>query len=233
MRILLADQHILFREGLIGLLSRDPEIEVVGITSFARETIEKTISLKPDILLLEMNLPDASGLEVLKTVHTACPSVNIVILTMHINDDLLLDCVKHGAKGYLLKDIQVSHLIESLKGVMRQETAFRRTTIRMLIDRLAEENQTDSRKSDLDQLTDRELDVLELIRDGLSNLEIATALKISENTAKAHVRKILDKLNLKNRREVRNFALRQHFPKQLDSDSSYPEILPSNGVKKR
>ena len=233
MRVLLADNHILFREGLIGLLSRDPEIEIVDTTGLAREAIEKTDFLKPDILLLEMNLPDASGLEVLKAVYSKCPDVHVIILTMQMTDDLLLECVENGAKGYLLKDIPVNQLIESLKGVMRQETAFKRTTIRRLIDRLAQQNHKEQQANDFDQLTDRELDVLELIRQGHSNIEIAQTLKISENTAKAHVRKILDKLKLKNRREVRKLALRQGLPNHLEVDAASTSLTVRYRVKKR
>jgi DNA-binding NarL/FixJ family response regulator len=233
MRILLADHHILFREGLIGLLSRDPEIEVVETTSLARETIEKTEALKPDILLLEMDLPDGSGLDVLKTIYNRCPDVNVVILSMQMTDDLLLACVENGGKGYLMKDIPVNQLIKSLKGVMRNETAFSRATFRRLVDRLAHENHRPHQLSAFDLLTNREVEVLELICLGASNIEIANSLKISENTAKAHVRKILEKLNIRNRREARNLAIRSGFPEARKSNGVRPPLEPAFKIEKK
>lgn len=208
---MIADHHIIFREGLTGLLSRDPEIEIVDAVSLARDAVEKTESLKPDILLLEVNLPDGSGLDVLQTVYQRNPSVNVVFLSMNMTNELLLSGVEKGAKGYLLKDMPIDQLIKSLKAVMRDESAFNRKTIRQLIDSLAEKSKKNQDTFDIGQLTDREQEVLGLIRLGCSNYEIASALKISENTAKAHVRKILDKLHLKNRREARNLAVRHDF----------------------
>lgn len=208
MKILIADHHILFREGLIGLLSQNPDFDIVDAVGLARDAIQRTEALRPDILLLETEFPDGSGLDVVKTIFSRCPDVNVIILTMKITDDLLLRSIENGAKGYLLKDIPVNQLFESLRGVMRNESALKRTTIRRLIDLLAEENRKGRQLSDFEQLTDRELEVLELIRMGASNYEIASSLKISENTAKAHVRNILEKLNLKNRREVRKLAIK-------------------------
>lgn len=212
MRILLADHNVLFREGLIGLLSRDPEIEVVDVASLSREVIEKTEELKPDILLLEMDLPDGSGLDVIKTLYSTRPEVNIVVLTMQITDAGLLASVENGVKGYLLKDLPARQLIDFLKGVIRGEAAFQPATVWRLIDYMAKENHLARHLADFDQLTNREVEVLELLRLGASNIEIATSLNISENTAKAHVRKILEKLNLKNRREARNLASRYKLP---------------------
>jgi len=193
----------LTREGLIELLSVNPDIEVVDSTGLAREAIEKTVAKNPDILLLEMNFPDGNGLHVLKTVYACCPNVSVVILTSQMPDNLLLRCVENGAKGYLLKNIPVSQLIESLKGVARGETAFQRSTTRRLVDYLAREKNAQKPAVNLGLLTDREQQVLALISQGSSNLEIANKLQIAENTVKVHVRKILEKLNLKNRREAR------------------------------
>lgn len=212
MRILLADHNVLFREGLIGLLSRDPEIEVVDVASLSREAVEKTEELTPDILLLEMDLPDESGLDAIKSLYSTRPEVNIVVLTMQISDDVLLASVENGVKGYLLKDIPARQLIEFLRGVIRGEAAFQPATVWRLIDHMAKENHLARHLADFDQLTNREVEVLDLLRQGASNIEIASSLNISENTAKAHVRKILEKLNLRNRREARNLANRYQLP---------------------
>jgi len=215
MRILLADHHILFREGLVGLLSADPEIEVVGITDNAREAVEKAIGLQPDILLLDLDLSDRKGLEVLKTVNKKCPEIKVIILTVLMTDELMLAAVENGAKGYLLKDIPAFHLIKALKAVQRDEAAFSRTMTRRIVDEIARKSATEDQSFGFDQLTDREKEVLEQICIGASNQEIATHLNISENTVKAHVRKILDKLNLQNRREAKKLALQQGFSNRL------------------
>jgi DNA-binding NarL/FixJ family response regulator len=211
MRIILADHHILFREGLAGLLSADPEIEVVGITGSSSETIEKTLALLPDILLLDLTLPDGGGLDVLKTTYLRCPDVKTIILTVQFTDDLLLSAVQNGAKGYLLKDIPAGTLLESLKAVLRDETAFTRSMTRRIIDEIARKNLTVEQSYGFEQLTDREMEVLEEICNGSSNQEIAKHFSISENTVKAHVRKILSKLNLQNRREAKRLAIQHGF----------------------
>lgn len=220
MRILLADHHILFREGLIGLLSRDAGIEVVGTAGLARDAIKKAIDLAPDILLLDLDLPDQNGMEVLRAVYNRNPAINVVILTTTINEEQLLTAVQHGARGYLVKDVPVAQVIESLKGVMRGETAFRRADMRRLVDRLAQQYNQENQANSLEQLTDREREVLERICVGASNFEIASTLKISENTVKAHVRKILSKLNLQNRREARNHAIKQGLLNPTDGSWS-------------
>lgn len=211
MKVMLADHHILFREGLAGLLSADQDIEVVGITSTSAETIEKALALQPDILLLDLTLPDGGGLEVVKTIYVRCPTIKTIILTVQLSDELLLSAVKNGAKGYLLKDIPASHLIEAIKAVLRNETAFTRSMTRRIVDEIARKNFMQEQRSGFDLLTDREAEVLEQICNGLSNQEIASFFSISENTVKAHVRKILDKLNLQNRREAKRLALQHGF----------------------
>lgn len=222
MRILLVDQHVLFREGLTGLLLRDPAIKIVETASLAQEALEKAEILKPDIVLIEMDLPDGSGLDVIRALYDMHPEVNIVVLTMQMKDDLLLACVESGVKGYLLKDIPARQLIEFLKGVMRGEAAFHPGTVWRLVDSLAKENHASKYLADFDRLTNREVEVLEQLRQGASNIEIASCLNISENTAKAHVRKILEKLNLKNRREARNLANRYQLPAQRKPNGAPP-----------
>ncbi len=233
MRILLADHNVLFREGLIGLLSRDPEIEVVGVAGLAREAISITEELDPDILLLEMDLPDGSGLDVIKTLYSTRPEVRIVVLTMQITNDLLLAGVENGLKGYLLKDIPARQLIEFLRGVTRGEAAFQPATVWRLIDHMAKANHVTRHLADFDQLTNREVEVLDLLRQGASNIEIANSLNISENTAKAHVRKILEKLNLRNRREARNLANRYQLPARNRENGGLPLVDPPAGPEKK
>jgi DNA-binding NarL/FixJ family response regulator len=203
---------MIFREGLAGLLSADSDIEVVGISGNSKDAVEKTISLHPDILLLDLDLPDGGGLEVVKTLSTKCPEIVTVILTAQFSDDLLLSSVKKGAKGYLLKDIPTDHLIEALKAVLRNEAAFSRIMTRKIIDEIARISDLDKISSGFDQLTIRELEIVEQVCNGLSNQEIAAFYGISENTVKAHVRKILEKLQLRNRREVKRLAQQQGFP---------------------
>lgn len=219
MRVFLADHHILFREGIIGLLSADPDIEVVGGTGAAGEVVERVAALQPDILLLDPAMADGGAVEILRGVRKCSPKTQTVILTVEMNDQQLLSAVENGAKGFLLKDVPTRHLIEALKAVLRDEAALTRSMTRRIIDSIARRTIIDEHSSDFNLLTDREKEVLEQICGGASNQEIAACLQISENTVKAHVRKILSKLNLQNRREAKQMAIKHGFVSQISAPS--------------
>ncbi len=212
----LADHHILFREGLTGLLSAEPGIEVVGGTAAAHEVAERVTALQPDILLLDPLMAGEMAIDMVRAVHSSSPATRIIILTVDLNDELLLGAIASGAKGYLLKDVPTHHLIQALRAVLRDEAALTRSMTRRIIDSLAQRTFGEA-SNGLDQLTDREKEVLEQICNGAANQEIASQLTISENTVKAHVRKILAKLNLNNRREAKQYALKQGFLNQFGS----------------
>lgn len=205
MRVLLVDDHILFREGLVGLLDSQPDISVVGQAGSVGEAIEMTRNLTPDMVLMDFSLPDGTGLDATQTILSDRPETKIVFLTVHEEDDRLFAAIRSGAQGYLLKNVPVAKLLTFLRGVERGEAAIsREMTSRVLNEFARLEPKRELPPSD--ELTTRELEVLGELVKGASNREIADHLVIAENTVKNHIRNILTKLSLKNRREAAEFA---------------------------
>ena len=210
MRILIVDDHILFREGLVGLLRAQPDTQVVGECGTVKEAIALARQLKPEIILMDFALPDGNGLDATRAILGEAPEIRIIFLTVHDNDERLIAAMRAGAKGYLLKNLSVSKLLASLRALERGEAAISRTMMaRILAEFALTSPASDPPPSRLIELTTREIEVLRELSDGITNQEIAGRLFISENTVKNHVHNILDKLNLNNRREAIDFA-RQH-----------------------
>lgn len=210
MRILLVDDHTLFREGLLGLLDSQPDIKVVGQAGSVKEATSMCWDLKPDLVLMDFSLPDGTGLDATQTILAERPETNIVFLTVHEEDDRLFAALRSGAKGYLLKNVAVTKLLTFLRGVERGEAAITPGMTTRLLNEFARlDPQRRKRDPSSDELTTREIEVLNELVDGASNREIADRLVIAENTVKNHVRNILAKLNLKNRREAAEFARQQ------------------------
>lgn len=212
MKIFVVDDHVLFREGLVSMLSNYPDISVVGEAATVRGAIDKSIELHPDIILLDISLPDGSGIDALSEILASWPDTKIIILTITESDELLIRAVRNGAVGYLLKNIPISKLIRVLNGVSNGEAALsRRMTARIL----KEFSQVSKSRQAIVQnefiLTSRESEILRLLGIGTTNQEIADHLVISINTVKVHVHNILEKLNLRNRREAEQFAREHNF----------------------
>jgi DNA-binding NarL/FixJ family response regulator len=210
MKVLTVDDHILFREGLVSLLSDHPDFTVVGEAGTVREAVAMALELKPDLVLLDLNLPDGSGLDVIKSILSRRPETKIVILTVHETEDLLLAAIRDGAIGYIVKNTPVSELLLSLRALARGEAALSRTmTTRLVrsVHRLDKSINEDD--PDLEELTPREIEVLQLLGARATNQEIADQLVIAENTAKVHVYNILKKLEFNSRQEAGKFARRK------------------------
>lgn len=212
MRILIADDHALFRDSLRSLLeARD--FEVVGEAGDGREAIDLAWKLKPDVVLMDLSMPNMDGLEATKRLAAELPEVKVVVLTASDDDNDLFEAIKSGAKGFLLKDLESDKFFTLLDGVTRGEPALTPGLARKLLEEYARPKSTSHREvNDPDALTDRELEVLELMVDGItSNRRLARHLGVSENTVKFHVRNILDKLHLHNRAQVVGYALRHRI----------------------
>ncbi|RME69318.1 MAG: DNA-binding response regulator [Chloroflexi bacterium] len=208
-RILLVDDHALFREGLVSLLNGQPDLEVVGQAGSVKEAIEQTEQLEPDLILMDFGLPDGTGLEATQAILARRPGTNIVFLTVHEEDDRLFAAIRCGAKGYLLKNVPVARLLTFIRGVVQGKAALtREMTSRLLVEFARTEPAPEPPAYTVD-LTSRELEVLKVLATGATNREIASRLYITESTVKNHVRNILAKLNLRNRREASRYA-RQH-----------------------
>lgn len=205
MRILIVDDHILFREGLASILEPEPDIKIVGMAGTVREAVETSRTVNPDIILMDFGLPDGTSVEATRLILDEFPEQKIVFLTISDEDEDLFSAIRIGAKGYLLKDLHPQKLIDALRSVQRGESALSRyMTMRVM------EEFSRTRKSEYPLeviLTRREVEVLRAIASGLSNLEIAKRLSISESTVKYHVHSILGKLNLSGRKEAAMYAL--------------------------
>ncbi len=207
MRILIVDDHILFREGLVGLLKSQPDMQVVGECGTVQEAIETALELRPDTILMDFSLPDGTGLQATRSILTSLPHTQVIFLTVHENDERLIAAMREGARGYLLKNLSVNKLLASLRALERGEVALSRSMMARIIEEFAQSvPSNNSSPSPLVSLTAREIEVLQELAGGITNQEIANRLFISENTVKNHVHNILDKLKLNNRREAIDFA---------------------------
>ena len=209
MRVLLVDNHVLFREGLSSLLQNQPEIEAVDGVGTLREAVAKALEHKPDIVMIDIDMYTEEGLNTIRSILTHRPETKIIVLSNNDPDHLFINALKCGAKGYLLKNTKFEIILCSIKAVERGEAALSRKMTRRLVDEFARQDDGDGPAfSSIDKLTAREFEIFGHLASGASNREIADQLYISENTVKIHVHNILDKLNLRNRREVAKFA---HF----------------------
>lgn len=209
MKILIVDDHVLFREGLVSLLKAQPGINVVGEAGCVHEAIAMARELNPDLILMDFGLPDGTGLDATQAILADQPEINIVFLTVHEQDARLFAAIRSGAKGYLLKNVPVSRLLTYLRGVECGEAAISGAMASRILDEFARLGSARaSGQAEVGELTSREIVILKELATGATNREIASRLFISENTVKNHVGNILTKLNLRNRREAASFAQR-------------------------
>jgi two-component system NarL family response regulator len=207
LRVLVADDHRLFRQGLIGLMqTRRDLIEVVGEAATGREAIGQAERLRPDVVLMDIQMPDGDGLTAASQLRRSLPDTAVVILTASELDEHLYAAVQLGTAGYLLKSLDAEELFDLLAGVARGEPAVTRAMAARMLRSVAHHNaQT---LSDMPVLTEREIDVLRLVAQGASNASVAEQLFITTNTVKAHLKNILEKLQLHNRTQAAAYAVR-------------------------
>ena len=208
LRIIIIDDHTLFREGLQSLLSRHG-IEVVASVSDGQEGIRLAQELQPDIVLLDMRMPGMSGLEVLKQFRHLKFEAPVVMLTTSGDERDLVEALRNGAKGYLLKDMEPDNVVAALREIIRGETVVAPNLAQILAKVVKGEDPLESEISPLDSLTPREREILSLLAEGQSNKVIARNLGISDGTVKLHVKAILRKLNIHSRVEAAVIAVEQ------------------------
>ena len=210
MRILIADDHALFRDGLRSLLLTQGHT-VVGEAKNGREAIALAKELKPDLVLMDLSMPEVDGLAATRQLTAELPDVKVIILTASETDSSLFEAVKAGAQGYLLKNLEADEFFPLLERAAEGEPAFTPNLARRLLQELARPAApAEPGRPSEDELTAREREVLELMVEGVtSNRKLARRLGLSENTVKFHVRNILDKLRLHNRAEAVGYALRK------------------------
>ena len=208
MRVLIADDHALLRDGLRSLLEIHG-VEVVGEARTGTEAVELTGSLDPDVVLMDLSMPEMGGLDATRLISASRPAVKVVILTASEDDADLFEAIKSGAQGYLFKNVQADVLFSMLDAVGRGEPALTPGLARKLLGEFARAKAPQPRGHDPEALTEREHEVLGLLVQGItSNRELAERLIVTENTVKYHLRNILDKLHLNNRAQVVAYAMR-------------------------
>jgi DNA-binding NarL/FixJ family response regulator len=203
---MLVDDDDLMRAGLRSVLSSDETIEVAGEAGDGREAVERIRGLRPDLVLMDIRMPNVDGISATREVLAASPDVKVVVLTTFEQDDYIFDALSAGASGFLLKRTKPEELIAAIHTVAEGDSLLSPSVTRRVIDRMAVNPAAVRASERLDALTPRELEVLELVGRGLSNREIAESFVIEESTVKTHVKRILMKLGLRDRVQAVIFA---------------------------
>lgn len=206
-RLLLADDHPLVLEGIKAHLSAQAEFEVVGDASDGLEALQKARQLEPDVILMDLSMPNMNGLDAISRLRQQVPKAKILVLSMHDNREYIARVVRHGARGYLLKDSAPTELIKAIKLVHSGEVYFSPTASRVLLDELVNPGKRKPRGTEEDQLTDREREVLIRIAEGNSNKDIASHLGLSVRTVETHREHIMRKLGIHSVAGLTKFAL--------------------------
>jgi len=213
-RILIVDDHAVVRKGLSAILETEPDLEVIGEAENGNQAVWKARSLQPDVILMDLVMPEKDGIEAIKEIKKENDAAKILVITSFAEDEKVFPAIKSGALGYLLKDSSPDDLIQAIHEIYQGKASLHPTIARKLIQELKEEkNET---PSDEQVLTGREVEVLNLIAHGLSNQEIANRLMVSETTVRFHVSNILSKLHLANRTQAVLFALKEGYAKLED-----------------
>ena len=211
-RLLLVDDHVLFREGLISLIVPQPDLQVIGQAGSVQEAIEQAQKLRPDIILMDFSLPDGNGLQATQVILSEI-STKIIFLTVHEDDDTLFAAIRAGASGFIFKNTRAAELLQRIRAVARGEAGISPAIALRILDEFSKTTGplVEDGGQPKVELTAREMEIIRELAIGGSNRDIASRLIISENTVKNHVRNVLAKLHLRNRREVAEYAQRHRL----------------------
>ncbi len=212
-RVLVVDDHALFRRGLDVVLADEPDIEIVGEAADGAEAVEQASLLAPDIVLMDVRMPRRSGIDACTAIKTAVPTAKIIMLTISDEEADLYEAIKAGAMGYLLKEISVQEVADAIRAVQGGQSLISPSMASKLLIEFATMARKDVAKPQVPtpRLTEREMEVLTLVAKGLANRDVAKQLFISENTVKNHVRNMLEKLQLHSRMEAVMYAVRENM----------------------
>jgi two-component system nitrate/nitrite response regulator NarL len=211
LRVMLVDDHRLFRKGIAALLSARPEFEVVGEAGDGLEAIERARQLEPEVILMDVAMPRCNGLEALRVIKREMPDVHVIMLTVSNDDPSVFAAIENGADGYLLKLLDPQELYDMLTKVRDGEAPLSGKPAAKILQEFRHLKQMQNPLPD--DLTPREIEVLELVVRGATNAEMASTLSIAENTVKIHLRNIFEKLHLDNRIQVAVYAVRHGLVK--------------------
>jgi DNA-binding NarL/FixJ family response regulator len=213
-RVLVADDHNLFRDGLTRILDSHPDIEVVASVSSGEAAVAKDEELNPDVFLLDVNMPGIGGVGAIRALRERNPEARVLMLTVSEKEDDLFTAVRVGARGYLLKDATSEQLIDAIRRVHAGEAVINPVMAAKLFDQFSTLPRVPQPTPEMEELTDRERQILHLLTHGMSNKEIGEELSISPYTVKAHLHHILEKLNLRSRVEAAAWAVRHGLTKR-------------------
>jgi two-component system NarL family response regulator len=210
-RVLIVDDHALFRRGLQMVLEGEPDIDVVGEASDGHEALESAERTSPDVVLMDVRMPKRSGIEATRAIKEVLPSTKILMLTISDEEADLYEAIKAGASGYLLKEISIEEVANAVRQVQAGQSLISPSMASKLLTEFAAMVKRRDERTQVPgpRLTDRELEVLKLVAKGMNNRDIGAELFISENTVKNHVRNILEKLHLHSRMEAVVYAVRE------------------------
>lgn len=215
MRVLVADDHSLFRDGIVSLLEA-AGFEVIGQVGDGQAAIESAQLLRPDLVLMDITMPEVNGLEALRQIRSKLQDTKVVMLTVSEDDSDLFEAIRLGASGYLLKSLNADEFLEMLKGLSYGEAVITRETTSRLMRGFAD--LADQQEPSPDHLSPRELELIQLVAEGLSNKAIGQRLSVSVNTVKYHMKNILQKLGAQNRTEAVMMAIRSGLLKTESSE---------------
>ncbi len=209
-RVIIADDHVIMREGVALILDNLPEFEVVGQAVNGKQAVEMVEKLCPDIALLDISMPELNGIGAAKLIREIAPNTKILMLTMHDDEAIFFEALRVGASGYALKGSRPTDLIEAIKAIYNGDVYLSPPLTRKLVTSFL--SKTDAQESSrLDRLTSRETEVMQLLAQGLKNREVAERLVISPSTVQTHRTHIMEKLELNNRTELVRYAMRHNL----------------------
>jgi two-component system NarL family response regulator len=210
-RVVVCDDHALFRRGLMMVLEDEPDLEVLAEAADGKEAVDACIDLAPDVVLMDVRMPGLSGIDATQKIRESLPTVKVIMLTVSDDEEDLFGSIRAGAAGYLLKEISIEEVADAIRSVLRGESLISPSMASKLLAEFAVLSGGGRREAPAPRLTERELEVLEKVAEGMSNREVAGVLGISENTVKNHVRNILEKLHLHSRMEAVLYAVRENL----------------------
>ncbi len=203
-KLMIVDDHTVVRDGLASMLERQDDFEVVGRASNGLEAVERVPALQPDVILMDLRMPELDGVEAMRRISVERPGTRFIVLTTYDSDQYIFDAIEAGAKGYLLKDTSREELFEAVRAVHRGESGIEPGVAARVLDRFA---QLSREEAQTPLLSEREVEVLQLMAKGSANKEIAISLSISDSTVKTHVANIFQKLDVRGRTEAVTHAL--------------------------
>ncbi len=208
-RVLLADDHTILRAGLRIMLNAQPDIIVVGEASDGRQAVSETERLVPDVVIMDITMPELNGIEATKLIKKALPDVKVLMLTMHENDGYLFQSLRAGASGYMMKESADTELIQAIRAVQSGRFYLSAAAQSMMVGDYLQRVKAGEEKDSYNDLTEREREILKLVAEGLTNNQIAERLVISPKTVDTHRTHVMDKLNLHSRAELVKYAMRR------------------------